>query len=181
MPVLVLLGAVLMGAIVAVEVGGGLANYATRPLWPEGPLTELPTLALAAASLFVFISVGFSEELLFRGYHLTNLAEGFASRRLSPARAALFALLVSSVAFGLAHGGNPHANAVSTGNIAVAGIFLALGFDVERSEFGIDVCHRRWIVERRGAKLLDQFDAPGASVVVGADEVLKLLGFLELV
>ena len=61
------------------------------------------------------------------------------------------------------------------------GVFFAFGFDVERSEFGIDVCHRRWIVKRRGAEFLDQFDAPGASVVVGGDELLKFLGFFELV
>lgn len=71
--------------------------------------------------LGVFILVGWNEELLYRGYRLQNIAEG-----LKP----IWGVLLSSLWFGLAHLGNPNAEAkfFVTGGILLAGVFLAYGY-----------------------------------------------------
>ncbi|MFA5667969.1 MAG: type II CAAX endopeptidase family protein [Balneolaceae bacterium] len=80
---------------------------------------------------FVFIqmlSVGFFEEILFRGYPIRNLAEGFTFGKLSPQVGLLIAVILTSSLFGIAHATNPEANLVSTLNIILAGFMLALPF-----------------------------------------------------
>lgn len=72
------------------------------------------------------LSVGFYEELLFRGYPIKNLAEGFTIGKISPARSAWIAVLLTSVLFGFAHAGNPNATTISTFNIVLAGFMLAI-------------------------------------------------------
>jgi len=78
-------------------------------------------------ALFFFVLVGIYEELLSRGYHLINLAEGFQGRLINARWALVIAFLVSSLVFGILHLGNPNATWVSAFNITVAGLFLGLG------------------------------------------------------
>lgn len=80
-----------------------------------------------ARSLIFFIFVGVYEELLSRGYHLINLAEGFNGAVMGKRWALILALIVSSAMFGLLHLGNPNASWISTLNISLAGVFLGLG------------------------------------------------------
>ena len=69
------------------------------------------------------------EEFFSRGYQLKNLAEGFNGLwGLGPRGAVLVATFVSAIIFGLLHAGNPNATWVSTFNIFLAGLFLALGY-----------------------------------------------------
>lgn len=74
------------------------------------------------------LSVGFYEELLFRGYPIKNLAEGFTFGKITSKQASWIAVILTSVLFGFAHAGNPNASAISTFNIILAGFMLAVPF-----------------------------------------------------
>lgn len=67
----------------------------------------------------LFIAVGYSEELLSRGYHLQNLVEGINLP---------WALLLSSFLFGALHIANANATWVSVLGVTGAGYFLAYGW-----------------------------------------------------
>lgn len=113
------------GAITAV-VGVGLAGD-----WiaVDGVGLSADTLGLFGLLVAVFVVVGVYEELLVRGYLLTNLAEGF--RWFDPVdhrTAVVVATLLSSGVFGGLHLSNPNATLVSTAVISAAGVMLALGY-----------------------------------------------------
>lgn len=119
----VVIGTLLMAGIFVVELGAG---WVTIDDYLIGAGDRIFVLALLEP-LNVFVAVGFYEEMLFRGYHLRNLAEGLCIGRIDPRRALLLATLLSSIVFGLAHANNQNADAISTINVALAGIMLALG------------------------------------------------------
>lgn len=73
-------------------------------------------------------SVGFYEELIFRGYALRNLAEGFTSKAGGARKGAIWATAITSLFFGIAHIANPNADWISTFNIVLAGFMLAIPF-----------------------------------------------------
>ena len=120
-----LLGAVLMALIFLVEKQAGWVEI--RGYWYANTwMSEFwPAFLLTAA---MFISVGFYEELLFRGYLGKNLSEGLNLRKKHPRLAIWLAVSASSIIFGIFHATNPNATLVSTLNIALAGIFLGLGY-----------------------------------------------------
>lgn len=118
------LGALLMAGILGVELAFGWARYGEAPEL-SGPV---PRLAFVPVALFPFLAIAFYEELVSRGYHLKNLAEGFAGRFIPPRSAVVLAAFFSSAVFGLAHANNPNASAMSTGNIVLAGMMLASGY-----------------------------------------------------
>lgn len=117
------LGVGLVGAAYAAGLGLGVYRATVDPAAPGG--LALPAwLALVAATM---VAVGVSEELLLRGYLLSNLAEGFAAlvgRRVAVAAA----LSVSSVAFGLLHCPNPGSTSLGIVTVTLAGVMLGLGF-----------------------------------------------------
>jgi len=120
------LGAVLMGAIFLVQWGLGWVEISG--LW-RTPVEGMSFGRALLAPVVIFVSVGILEELLFRGYLLRNLAEGLAFRRLGGARGGLIAAtLLSSLLFALGHADNPNATWVSTVNVGLAGLLLALAF-----------------------------------------------------
>ena len=81
---------------------------------------SMPTvIRLTFEALWLYLCVGFSEELLSRGYHLQNLQEGSNTT---------LAVLVSSGIFGILHLSNPNATLVSTAGIFCAGVFLAYAY-----------------------------------------------------
>ena len=118
------LGALLMAGILGAELAFGWARYGEPPELP-GPV---PRLAFVPVALFPFLAIGFYEELVSRGYHLKNLAEGFTSRFIPPRSAIVLAAFASSAVFGIAHADNPNATAMGTGNIVFAGMMLASGY-----------------------------------------------------
>ena len=91
----------------------------------------LPGVRFAAAMMggvLLFVVVGITEELLARGDHLRNLAEGFHGLVGGPRRALVLAWLLSSSFFGLLHIFNPNATWQSTLALMVAGLLLGFGF-----------------------------------------------------
>lgn len=118
------LGGSLMLGIYACESHFGWATYADVVQRRD----DLPQLAMLSVAAVAFTSIAIVEELIFRGYQLVNLAEGLRSRFISPEAALLGATLISSLAFGIAHVFNPHADANAAGNVALAGAMLAAGY-----------------------------------------------------
>lgn len=123
------LGGVLMGAVFAIELGAGWIRITDTFHAPDGT----GFLEGFAALLVVFSAVGFYEELLARGYLLSNLAEGLVRAApgrpgLAPGGAGLAAWLLSSLMFGVGHGLNPNVGPVACLGVAAAGLLLGLPF-----------------------------------------------------
>ena len=134
------LGFVVVGGAVAVGVASG---------WMEivgGEPTEapgfLPHLIVASVA---FLSIGIYEEIIIRGYQMTNLAEGLNLRRWSAATAVIAALLLSSVVFGLLHAVNPGYSVLALINITLISILaLGLGYAVT-GRLGLPIgLHTSW-------------------------------------
>ncbi len=70
-------------------------------------------------SFLAFILVGWSEELLSRGYHLQTIADGTNL---------FWGVVISSAIFGFIHILNPGANWASTAGIFFAGVYLAYAY-----------------------------------------------------
>jgi membrane protease YdiL (CAAX protease family) len=87
-------------------------------------------MAVAAVLLIllVYLAIAVNEELVFRGYQLRNLAEGFCGCRFGPRGAVILAWLLTSAFFGLSHVFNPSASLPSTLNILLAGLLLSLPY-----------------------------------------------------
>ena len=89
---------------------------------------------LAYALVFFSIAAA-SEEVLFRGYLYQTMAQGIT---------VLPAILIMSALFGAGHLKNPNATFLSTVNVALAGIWLAIAYQKTRSlwlPFGL---HMAW-------------------------------------
>jgi membrane protease YdiL (CAAX protease family) len=69
--------------------------------------------------LGIFLAVGFYEELFSRGYQLQNLAEGLNT---------FWAVVLSSLVFGVVHLMNPNASWLSAVGITFSGVFLAYAY-----------------------------------------------------
>lgn len=120
-----LLGTVAMAAIFLVE---WLAGWITISGFGWERSTSIPYAIWFFSYFAVMIIIGFYEELIFRGYQIINMVEGFHSSKLNLKTAAVIAILISSVIFGLLHAGNPNATLISTLNIILAGVVLAIPY-----------------------------------------------------
>jgi membrane protease YdiL (CAAX protease family) len=116
------LGAVLPTLILAVGLAAGWYRI-------TGFFASEAGFATAFVSVVVlFVSVGVYEEVLVRGWLLTNVAEGlgFVGERAAVA----VAVSLTSALFGVLHLPNPGASLASAAVITLAGVFLALGYVV---------------------------------------------------
>ncbi|HEX3073815.1 MAG TPA: CPBP family intramembrane glutamic endopeptidase, partial [Ignavibacteriales bacterium] len=78
------------------------------------------------------------------GYHLINITEGIYHPSIGIQLAVYFAVIISSSVFGIGHLGNPGATWVSTVNIILAGVLLAVGM-VFTKQLGISIgLHISW-------------------------------------
>jgi hypothetical protein len=135
------LGALLMAGIFLLELAAGWINI-TGTFQTVSP--DQPFLLAILLPLILFLCVGIYEEMLTRGYLLQNLAEGLNMGSIGPRGAIIIAWVISAAIFGLLHLGNPNATAISTFNIALAGIFLGLGY-VLTGELAIPIgLHITW-------------------------------------
>jgi membrane protease YdiL (CAAX protease family) len=119
-----LLGAILMVIIFSVELAAGWVTITATLAAPQGSAFVPAILGV----LLMFVLVGFNEELASRGYQLRNMAEGLNWRSIGPRWAIVIATLLSSAIFGLMHLGNFNMTAISTFNLFLAGISLAVGY-----------------------------------------------------
>lgn len=108
------LGGLLMGLIYLFEWAVG---WLTFEGW--GWQTASNWAIWMLGTLIVYVAVGYYEELLSRGYHLQNLADGLNLP---------LGLVLSSAVFSLAHLTNPDAKLLSVIGIFAAGFFLAYGW-----------------------------------------------------
>ena len=155
-----LLGAALMTGVFALGVSFGWFRV-------EGTFTGGSRGFLAGFALLTlqFLAVGASEEVLSRGYLLTNVAEGLAGYASRPVAAGV-AVLVSSLVFGAAHLQNPNSTLVSTFGISLAGVFLAAGY-VLTDEIAIPVgLHVTWNLFQGGV-----YGFPVSGLGIGANVV----------
>ncbi len=76
-------------------------------------------LGMVGNALLLWALVAWNEELLFRGYLLTNLRDGMGTT---------WAVVLSSLLFAVAHGGNPHMGWPALLGLVLAGFFLADGW-----------------------------------------------------
>ena len=135
-----LLGASLMSGIFLFELAAGWVTV-TGTLEAVDGRSFFPAIL---APVVLYSCVGFYEELVSRGYQLTNLAEGLNLPGIGPTGAILLAWVLSSSFFGLLHTFNPNATALSTFNIALAGMMLGLGY-VLTGELAIPIgLHATW-------------------------------------
>lgn len=116
LPTLILLVEV---AADAVRVSVGLVTVASGPL----PLTTFgPVTALLVLGGF-FLVQATAEEVIVRGYLLTNAAEGLAGW-VGQRRAVLVATGLTGALFGVLHWTNPSASLLSVTNITLYGLLL---------------------------------------------------------
>lgn len=111
-----LIPALLMGMVFVVEI---IFGWTTFEYWTWQNTNLQDVLSGVLLGLTTFILVGFSEEILSRGYHLQNLRDGI---NLS------WGLFLSSGMFAFLHSANPNSSWISTLGILFAGYFLAYGW-----------------------------------------------------
>ncbi len=117
------IGALTLGVVALVENKLGWAEFT---LVPRNSLnTPLPVTALLA--LLNLVAIGFGEEMTFRGYQLTNLAESLG-KRAGRKKAIIIAVFLTSAFFGIAHLLNPNAGLLPALNITLAGLLFGLAY-----------------------------------------------------
>ena len=90
------------------------------------------------------VGVGFYEELMFRSYLIPNIKEGLTFSSITPGKAAISALFLNSVLFGLAHIMNQNISFFGLVNIVLAGMMLTFPYLVSgRLSYSVGI-HFSW-------------------------------------
>lgn len=118
-----MMGGIAMSILFGIEYAMGWIEIKT--IGPRDKSTWGSLILYQGGWLTLMICVGISEELLSRGYHFKNIAEGL--RWFGSVPAVVWATLLSSSVFGLLHMGNPNANVLGVLGVFMAGLMLAMG------------------------------------------------------
>jgi membrane protease YdiL (CAAX protease family) len=134
----IFIGSLIGGAALALAVCiiwiAGAVSFQTAS-HEKAPLAQRSIiLAFGAALLFFLIAAAF-EELLFRGFIFQAFLRGAGP---------VWAVLLTSVPFGIAHLGNPSATLFSTLNTVLAGVWLGVAYLVTRSLWLPTGLHFSW-------------------------------------
>lgn len=192
------LGAGLMTGVFLVELAAGWIVI-TDTFWiAQSDFGFWPWFAW---SLVTFVGVGFYEELLTRGYLITNLSEGLTwFDRIDTVGAVSLAVVGSSLLFALGHALNPNASLASAVGIMLAAVMLAAGY-VLTGELALPIgIHITWnvfqgtvygfpvsgtsvrlsilVIEQRGAPILTGGTFGPEAGVLGAFAVLLGVAFI---
>jgi membrane protease YdiL (CAAX protease family) len=126
------LGVAMPGVVFGLELAAGLVQVTGTLVTRSGPTlpatSGVPFALAFAVTAAYFVAVGVFEELFFRGYLLTNVAEGLRGWRLGTRGALAVATVLTSGLFGLAHTANPNASVLAAVTITLYGGFLAAGY-----------------------------------------------------
>lgn len=105
---------------------------------------ETPFVSGIISFFAAMLMVGFHEELFSRGYQLLNITEGLKHSATGLNSALITATLLTSSLFGFMHFFNPNASFISTFNIILAGVVLAVPYILTGS-LGLSVgLHFSW-------------------------------------
>ncbi|MBC8506636.1 MAG: CPBP family intramembrane metalloprotease [Anaerolineales bacterium] len=119
------LGILLIGSVFLIELAAGWLTISDTFHTAN---SEGSFILKLIVFVILFICVGFSEELMYRGYHLTNIAEGFDIKAIGPKYSLVIAVFLSSILFGIFHLGSPGATPISTFNIFLWGALFGIGY-----------------------------------------------------
>jgi membrane protease YdiL (CAAX protease family) len=120
-----LLGALLMTIIFLVEFAAGWITIDETFYTAD---SGQPFIVAILLPVLLFLIVGIVEELMFRGYLLLNLAEGFNLRFISSRGALILSWLLTSAFFGIVHAIQPNSTVVSSIYIALAAVWFGLAY-----------------------------------------------------
>jgi membrane protease YdiL (CAAX protease family) len=152
-----------MGIIFLIEYSAGWVSFIGFG-WMQ--LNNEPYVLMLGSYFLFMVLVGFYEELIFRGYQIVNLSEGFNGSDLSRGRAVIGAVVLSSVIFGLMHAMNPNAGWISTSNVALAGLMLAFPFVITGRLWGSIGLHIGWNFFQGGVFGFSVSGLPGRASVL---------------
>ena len=106
-----------------------------RMVFERQPAEVMSWWTATRSALFIFVPAAFAEELAMRGYLLTTLIDGVGRP---------FAVAITSVLFALLHLLNPDPTFISTGMVALAGLFLATVRLTTGSLWAAGIAHLAW-------------------------------------
>jgi CAAX protease family protein len=125
----------LAAGTLAILVPCALLIAAGRFSFDRQPAEVVSWWSAARSALFILAPAALAEELAVRGYLLTTLVEGVG---------APFAVAITSVLFAILHLLNPDPTFLSTGMVALAGLFLAVIRLTTGSLWAAWVAHLAW-------------------------------------
>ena len=119
------LGVLLIGSVFLIELAAGWVTISDTFHTANN---EQSFILKFVVFIILFVVVGFSEELMYRGYHLTNIAEGLNIKAIDPKYSIGIAVFLSSIIFGIFHLGSPDATQISIFIIFTVAILFGLAY-----------------------------------------------------
>jgi uncharacterized protein len=118
------LGTALVAGVYALALAMGWLTVTDTLVSPPGQ----PFLAAILADVILVAGIACWEQTVFRGYLIKNVAEGLTGNFLGARWAAVFAVLLPAIVFGLVHANNPGATTLSTFNTVVFGVLFGAAY-----------------------------------------------------